>query len=100
MPEPQRDNLLLDPEGRPYFLWDVDMTLERFGQLLNDPDPIIGGYFHAKLMRQARPEEVFRLTTARRIRELWPYLERHLGHSREFWVWIFEQWEGGGRGWQ
>jgi hypothetical protein len=100
MPEPESEGPLLDPQGRPYFLWDMDMTLDRFRLLLDDPDPVVSGYFHAKLMRQARPEEVFCLTTARRIRELWPHLERHLGQSREFWTWIFEQWENDNRGWQ
>jgi len=29
---------LVDAEGRPYFLWDVDMTLERFRQHLAGDD--------------------------------------------------------------
>ena len=29
---------MVDARGRPYFLWDVDMTLGRFEELLRDPD--------------------------------------------------------------
>lgn len=95
--QPQRD-VLLDAQGRPYFLWDVDMDLEALEQRLADPDPVVSGYFHAKLMREARPEDVFRLTTRARIRELWSHLERHLGRTREHWRWLFEQWEAGDDG--
>ncbi len=84
---------MLDGKGRPYFLWDMDMTLDLFQQRLGDSDPVVSGYFHAKLMRQARPDDVFQFTTLRRVRDLWPRIEKHLGQSRNFWVWILERWE-------
>ena len=33
-----RSERMLDTARRPYFLWDVDLTLERFDALLRDPD--------------------------------------------------------------
>jgi len=39
-------------------------------------------------------------TTPGTIRELWPRLTRYLGHTREFWTWLFETWEGQGHGWR
>ncbi len=30
---------LTDDQGRPYFLWDCDLTLEQFERGLHDPDP-------------------------------------------------------------
>jgi len=93
MPASTQNSILLDPRGRPYFLWDVDMDLEALERRLADPDPVVSGYFHAKLMREARPEDVFALTTKERIRALWPHLERHLGRSRPYWRWLLEQWE-------
>jgi hypothetical protein len=50
---------MLDAQGRPYFLWDCDITLERFKEKLADPDPEPRAYFMGKLMRQAKPDDVF-----------------------------------------
>ncbi len=91
------EDVLVDRQGRPYFLWDTDMPLEEFRRRLDDPDPRVSGYVHGKLMRQAKPDDVFLFTTRKRIRELWPHLDRYLGHAREFWHWIFTKWEEDGR---
>jgi hypothetical protein len=93
MSSPDQNTVLVDARGRPYFLWDVDLNLEELEHRLSDPDPVVSGYFHAKLMREAKPEDVFKLTTRARIEALWPYLDKHLGRKREQWRWLFEQWE-------
>jgi len=97
---PTDERILVDGKGRPYFLWDTDMSLEEFRRRLDDPDPRVSGYLHGKLMRQAKPDDVFLFTTPRRIRELWPHLDRYLGRTRDFWHWIFAEWEVDGRDWQ
>mgnify|MGYP001576817854 FL=1 len=84
---------LTDGQGRPYFLWDTETTIEEFRRGLADPDPRVSGYLHGKLMRQAKPDDVFVFTTRARIRELWPQIERYLGRSREFWRWILRKWD-------
>ena len=43
---------LLDSQGRPYFLWDCDMTADEFQRGLGNPDPNVRAYLVAKLMRQ------------------------------------------------
>jgi hypothetical protein len=91
---------LTDGRGRPYFLWDCDLTVDQFKQALQDPDPEVRAYMVGKLMRQAKPDDVFLFVTPRTIRELWPRLTRYLGHTRGFWTWLFETWEGQGRVWQ
>jgi hypothetical protein len=100
MLSPTRPELLLDPQGRPYFLWDCEMTLEAFQAGLRDPDPDVRAYLIGKLMRQAKPDDVFTFVSPRTIRELWPRLERHLGSRRPFWTWLFESWEAHGRVWR
>jgi len=85
---------LIDAQGRPYFLWDMDLTLERFRELLAGDDLEVRAYLVGKLMRQAKPDDVFQFVTVREIRELWPHLERYLGRSREFWRWILGVWSG------
>jgi hypothetical protein len=42
---------LTDDQGRPYFLWDCDLTLEQFERGLHDPE--LRAYLVRKLMRQA-----------------------------------------------
>lgn len=89
-----------DPLGRPYFLWDCDLTLDEFETRLRDSDPEVRAYLVAKLMRQAKPDDVFLFVRPREIRELWPRLLPYLGRTREFWSWLFDTWEAQGRVWR
>jgi hypothetical protein len=91
---------LVDAQGRPYFLWDCDLTLAEFEERLRDPDPEVRAYLIGKLMRQAKPDDVFTFVRPRTIRELWPRLVRYLGRSRRQWTWLFETWERQGRVWR
>jgi hypothetical protein len=88
---------LTDDQGRPYFLWDCELTLDEFKRRLEDPDPEVRAYLVGKLMRQAKPDDVFLFVTPRVIGELWPRLVRYLGQSREFWTWLFDVWRVQGR---
>jgi hypothetical protein len=83
---------LTDSHRRPYFLWDCDLTIAQFEERLHDPDRAVQAYFVAKLMRQAKPDDVFRFVTLTQIRTLWPTLVRYLGHSRPFWSWLLATW--------
>jgi len=91
---------MTDAKNRPYFLWDCDLTLDQFRNGLNNPDPDVRAYLVGKLMRQAKPDDVFLFVRPREIRELWPRLTRYLGRTRAFWSWLFETWEGQGRVWR
>jgi hypothetical protein len=90
---PTPPDRLVDALGRPYFAWDLDLTLEAFRQRLGHPDPEVRAYFIGKLMRQAKPDDVFSFVTARAIRADWVRIEPHLGRQRAFWTWLFGQWE-------
>jgi hypothetical protein len=92
MLNPTAPEALTDPQGRPYFLWDCDLTAAQFKERLQDPNPDVRAYFAAKLMRQAKPDDVFQFVTLATVRELWPRLSRFLGHSRPFWTWILDAW--------
>jgi hypothetical protein len=97
---PTPDERLTDREGRPYFLWDCELTLDEFRQGLRDPDLDVRAYLVGKLMRQAKPDDVFLFVSPHVIRDLWPRLERYLGRSRAFWAWLFDTWERQGRVWR
>ena len=50
---------LVDSLGRPYFLWDSDMTLDEFEAELGSEVPEARAFLVGKLMRQAKPDDVF-----------------------------------------
>ena len=79
---------MVDPRGRPYFLWDQSITLEEFKALLQDEDPEVRAYMMGKLMRQARPDDVFQFVTLDCICEHFSRLKRYLGDKLEFWTWL------------
>ncbi|NOT29557.1 MAG: hypothetical protein HOP15_03805 [Planctomycetes bacterium] len=83
---------MVDAQGRPYFLRDVDMTLARFRELLNDPDPDIRAYAMGKLLRQAKPDDVFTFVTVSDVRTNWERVAPFLGRTREFWRWLLDEW--------
>ena len=68
---PNPADKLVDAQGRPYFLWEVDMTLEAFKAGLEDPDPEVRGYLIGKMMRQAKPDDVFLFVSLPTIRAHW-----------------------------
>jgi len=90
---PTPPELLVDPSGRPYFLWDVDMTLDEFRQRLRDSDRPTRAYLVGKLMRQAKPDDVFSFVTTRDLAELWPDVQPYLGRMRGFWNWLMHSWK-------
>ena len=89
---PTPPDKLVDAAGRPYFLWDSDMTLSEFERRLREENPEGRAYLVGKLMRQAKPDDVFTFVTVDDIVELWPRLERYLGRQRPFWRWLLGFW--------
>lgn len=90
---PTPDSRRLDAEGRPYFLWDCDLSEAKFRDLLAQDDDAVKAVLLAKLMRQAKPDDVFLYTSEAEIRRLWLRILPHLGKSRAFWQWLLAAWE-------
>ena len=84
---------LVDAKGRPYFLWDEDLTLEAFRAQLAHADPEVRAYYLGKLMRQAKPDDVFTFVKLAEITALFPLVTRYLGHTRDFWTWLLGCWK-------
>lgn len=89
---PTPPDRLVDARGRPYFLWDEDMTLDDFRTRLRDPDPQVRAYFLGKVMRQGKPDDVFSFVTLRELQAQFEAVEPYLGRTRPFWRWVLEQW--------
>lgn len=83
---------MTDAQGRPYFLWDSQMTLTEFQAALADPDPQVSTYYLGKLMRQARPDDVFQFVSLGRIRRDWDACQRYLGNTRPMWAFLIRLW--------
>jgi hypothetical protein len=93
-PQPDAPERLVDAKGRPYFLWDDEMTLDEFRARLRDGDPEVRAYLLGKLLRQAKPDDVFQFVRLAEVVELWPKLERYLGRTRDMWRWLLDGWTG------
>ena len=89
---PTPPDRLVDDRDRPYFLWDDEMTMAEFRAQLHDVDPEVRAYFIGKLMRQAKPDDVFSFVSLDEIYDLLPAIDRYLGRTRAFWHWLLERW--------
>ncbi len=89
---PTPPDRLVDGRGRPYFLWDQELTLEGFRERLAHGDRPTRAYLVGKMMRQARPDDVFTFVTVAEIVDLWSELVRYLGRERSFWIWLLGRW--------
>ncbi len=90
---PTPRDVMLDSRGRPYFLWDTDLTIDAFTSALASDDADVRAYFTAKLMRQAKPDDVFEFLTPADILSQWPQVAPLLGKTQPFWSWIFDEWK-------
>ena len=90
---PTPDERLCDSQGRPYFLWDSNMTLVSFRDQLAHAEPAVRANLLGKLMRQAKPNDVLMFVTPETIAASWGDVERYLGSSKPFWRWLMTRWQ-------
>lgn len=83
---------MVDGHGRPYFLWDCDLTMEQFVALLHHDDPHIRSAMTAKLMRQARPEDVLLFVDRATLVAIEPAISAQLGDKAGFWAFWCDAW--------
>lgn len=83
---------MVDAKGRPYFLWDSEMDMATFRERLVDPDEDVRAYYIGKLMRQAKPDDVFTFLDRASIVALWERVVPYLGERRAMWEWLFSVW--------
>ncbi|MFT6395708.1 MAG: hypothetical protein ACJAYU_000450 [Bradymonadia bacterium] len=83
---------ITDSTGQPYFVWDQRITLEEVEDGLRNPDPDVRVRFLGRLMRDARPDDVFLFVDADQIAFDWQKVAPFLGRKREFWTWLLGVW--------
>lgn len=82
------ESRLVDAQGQPYFVWDQPMTLSEFVRGLQSHDMAVRAGFTARLMRDARPDDVFQFLDRAQIVAVWPRVAPQLGRQRAFWTWL------------
>ena len=82
--------------GRPYFLWDVDVTDAELRDRLNDSDPYIRAQWQGCILREARYGDVWKYVTLDTVVRDWAYIQRHLGRRRKFWQFLLQGWRDDG----
>ena len=88
---PTPPDRLVDARGRPYFLWDVDLTLDEFRARLRHEDLDEAAYWLGRALRDAKPDDVLEWIDWAEIAALWPRAKRYVGRRRDFWVWWLGQ---------
>ncbi len=87
---------LSDPSAIPYFLWDEPMTVAEFRERLRSGTSAEQARFLGKLLREARDREVWMFTSPAEVARRWTEVEKHLGRSRSFWSYLFDEWRKAG----
>jgi hypothetical protein len=80
----------------PYFLTDLDMTLGRLKQVLSAGPPEHRDALLARLLSDAIPSDVWKLTTPGEVWSRWDRIAPRLGWTRPMWTFIFDCWRQDG----
>ncbi len=78
----------------PAFLWDREISPDRFRTVVNDPTAPEHDAWLALMLREARPDEVWNWTTPDHVAAHVAALSSRLGRREAFWVWLIEGWRG------
>jgi hypothetical protein len=81
---------------RPYFLWDIPITEAQLRERLLHPDSDTRAQWQARVMREARYDDVWNYLTLDAILRDWPDIQRHLGRMRGFWEYLLKGWRKDG----
>lgn len=88
---------LADPDGRPYFLWDEDVSVAELRAALQPGrDERERLRLLGKLLREARDVEVWQFVTPAEVAAALPALGRRLGRRRRFWEFLIDGWRSDG----
>jgi hypothetical protein len=88
---------LSQPDGRPYFLWDEDLSAAQLRSALagerGDDERL---RLLGKMLREARDADVWLFITPADVAAALPALGRRLGRRRTFWEFLIGGWRDDG----
>jgi hypothetical protein len=86
-----------DPNGRPYFFWDEDVSVAELRAALEPGrDEHERLRLLGKLLREARDVDVWRFVTPSDVAAALPALGRRVGRRRRFWEFLVSGWRNDG----
>jgi hypothetical protein len=77
---------------RPDFLWDEPLTRDELKKLLGSGNEEERLYYAAKILREARFEEVWDYLSPMFLASHWEKLRRRLGRKKRFWEFLYTTW--------
>jgi hypothetical protein len=83
-------------EGRPYFLWDEDISVGELRQVLEDGSEYERVRLVGKMLREARDIDVWEFMTPAQVAEMLPKVGRRLGRRAGFWRFLIDGWRADG----
>ena len=81
-----------DAPERPDFLWDERMTRDDLKKLLSSGNEEERIYYTAKILREARFEEVWDYISPAFLSSYWEKLGGKLGRRKGFWEFFYVTW--------
>jgi len=81
---------------RPNFLWDEPLTRDDLKKLLAGRNEEERVYYAAKILREARFEEVWDYLSPTFLAAHWERLRRRLGRKKRFWEFLYATWRDHG----
>jgi hypothetical protein len=83
---------VVDPNAVPYFNWDARITNAQIRQVLADGPEEDRLYWMARILREARYDDVWAYVTARDLLDRFEALLPMLGRRRAFWEFLVDAW--------
>lgn len=83
---------LQDPETRPWFLWDEDLSVRELREILATESHPRWVELAAKIMREARDDQVWLFLPLSRAVARYQDIAPRLGRRRAFWDYLLQAW--------
>lgn len=84
---------LAEEDKAPYFLCDEPVSVRDLRRLLREGDPDERLRYTARILREARFDDVWRFLTLREVVAQWEALRPRLGWSLGFWEFLLAVWK-------
>lgn len=81
---------------RPDFLWDEPLSRDDLKKVLAGEDEKESLYYAAKILREARFEEVWEYLSPAFLASHWEKLRARLGRKKGFWEFLYTTWRAHG----
>ena len=78
---------------RPDFLWDEALSRDDLKKLLGSENEEERFYYAAKILREARFEEVWDYLSPAFLASHWEKLRSRLGRKKKFWEFLYTTWQ-------